>query len=633
MLRLLFYPPRSPRSFLMLVFCLVWIWSRVSLATGLERDNEDIFKQIEHYVVGQPSPVTAYDVAAQFAFVADDPAYGTAAQFSSSSPQWIRVAALSSTHFVVAYNRSLGRAIVGEVSGTSITYGSESTFNAASVSNLSVAALSSTHFVVVYSDTQVNNAGTAIVGSVSGTTITYGTENTFHGTQSTWQHSVGALSADKFVVAYIDQQNSSHGTAIIGNVSGTTISDYGSEHVFNAASISAPSIAVLSSTHFAVAYSDGGNSFQGTAIVGSVSGTAITYGAENVFNAASTFTLSATALSSTHFVVAYVDGGNSSHGTAITGSVSGITISGYGSESVFNATNTGSLGVAALDAATFIVGYYDGEFDDVCTSGSCDFQSRVGDVSGTTISAYSNEVQVDASLGSGSSNTIAVANMGTFVVAYRDIGDNTGQARYSSTPTSLPVELTHFNARTDGNHVSLYWSTASETNNAGFEIQAQAVPAAEQTPQAALANWKPLTFVSGYGTTVEAQAYSHRFTDFEPGVYRFRLKQVDFNGTFAYSPITEVTVALPEQYVLSATYPNPFNAETQFTLSVQQQQVVRVGVYDVLGRIEQTLYVGVLSANYVHTFRFDATGKPSGWYQVRIEGETFHTSERVLLLK
>lgn len=612
------------------------------IAAPLDGDDPDLFERVDRYVAEQSSPITAYDIAAQFAFVADDPAYGTAAQFASS-PSWLSVAALSSTHFVVAYGRSSqGRARIGEVAGTSITYGTENSFNSVGVSNISVAALSSTHFVVAYSDQAVNNAGTAIVGSVSGTTISYGTKNTFHGTASTWEHSVVGLSSSTFVIAYKDPGNSNHGTAIVGLVSGTTISSYGSEFVFNTGSTTRPSISALSSTHFVVAYPDGGNSNQGTAIVGSVSGTTISYGSENVFNAASTSNTSAAALSSTHFVVAYTDGGNSSHGTAIVGSVSGTTISGYGSENVFNTTTTGGMEVAALDAATFVVGYYDGNFDylppdeeeEGCVTGTCSYQSRIGDVSGTTISAYSNEVEVDASSGSSAgSRPISVANMGTFVVAYQDIGGNTGQARYSSTPTSLPVELTHFNAQADGSDILLRWTTASETNNSGFEVQVQAVPAVEQTPEAALANWKPLTFISGYGTTVEAQTYTYRLPDFEPGVYRFRLKQIDFDGTFAYSPATELTIVLPEQFALSAAYPNPFNPETQFTLSLQQSQAVRVTVYDVLGRAVQTLHKGLLSATQVHTFQFDAVGEPSGWYQIEVQGEAFRATERVLLLK
>lgn len=619
------------------------VGSHAMTAAPLDRDDPDLFERIDRYVAEQPSPVTAYDVAAQFAFVADDPAYGTAAQFASS-PSWLSVAALSSTHFVVAYGRSSqGRARVGEVAGTSITYGTETSFNSVGVTDLSVAALSSTHFVVAYSDGAVDNAGTAIVGSVSGTTISFGTKNTFHQTASTWEHSVVGLSSSTFVVAYKDPGSSNRGTAIVGSVSGTTISSYGNETVFNTGSTTRPSISALSSTHFVVAYPDGGNSNHGTAIVGSVSGTTISFGSENVFNAASTSNPSVAALSSTHFVVTYTDGGNSSHGTAIVGSVSGTTISGYGSENVFNATTTGRMEVAALDAATFVVGYYDGRtefmeidfmFQEVCTSAPCTYQSRIGDVSGTTISAYSNEVQVDASSGSAAgSRPISVANMGTFVVAYQDIDGSAGQARYSSTPTSLPVELTHFNAHADGSDILLRWATASETNNSGFEVQVQAVPAVEQTPEAALANWKPLTFISGYGTTVEAQTYTHRLTDFEPGVYRFRLKQIDFDGTFAYSPATELTIVLPERFALSAAYPNPFNPETQFTLTLQQPQAVRVTVYDVLGRAVQTLHKGLLSANQVHTFHFDATGEPSGWYQIEVQGDAFHATERVLLLK
>ena len=116
-------------------------------------------------------------------------------------------------------------------------------------------------------------------------------------------------------MAYRDYGNSGYGTAIVGEVSGATIS-WGSESVFNSASADYCSAAALSSGKFVVAYRDNGNSNYGTAIVGEVSGSAITYGSEFVFNSAGAYDCSAASLSSGKFVVAYRDDGNSGYGTA-----------------------------------------------------------------------------------------------------------------------------------------------------------------------------------------------------------------------------------------------------------------------------------------------------------------------------
>ena len=202
----------------------------------------------------------------------------------------------------------------------SISFGSEYVFNSGATYYNSVIVLDSTHFVVTYDDGSNNDYGTAIVGTVSGTTISFGSEYVFNSAESNY-NSTAALDSTHFVVSYQDHGNSDYGTAIVGTVSGTTIS-YGSEYVFNSGSSNSMGVITLDSTHFVVAYADGANGNHGTAIVGTVSGTTISYGSEYVFNSGSTDYVSTAALDSTHFVVAYDDGGNSNYGTAIHGTYS-----------------------------------------------------------------------------------------------------------------------------------------------------------------------------------------------------------------------------------------------------------------------------------------------------------------------
>jgi len=101
---------------------------------------------------------------------------------------------------------------------------------------------------------------------------------------------------------------------------------FGSEYVIATSETAYNSVTALDATHFVVAYRDHSNSDYGTAVVGTVSGTAITFGSEYVFNSAVTIYISATTLDATHFVVAYRDDGNSYYGTALVGTVSGSTI-------------------------------------------------------------------------------------------------------------------------------------------------------------------------------------------------------------------------------------------------------------------------------------------------------------------
>ncbi len=196
----------------------------------------------------------------------------------------------------------------------------------------------------------------------------------------------------------------------------------------------------------------------------------------------------------------------------------------------------------------------------------------------------------------------------------------------------LPVELVSFEALADGHAVVLNWHTAAETNNAGFEVQVWEAGSGwgDEGSESA---WSVLGFVEGKGTTTAPQAYSHWVHELEAGRHVFRLKQVDYDGTFAYSPEVEVTIEMAESYALSAAYPNPFNPETSFTLAVGQQQEVTIEVFDVLGRKVAVLYRGGMQANASRVFAWEAGDHPSGLYFIRVVGEQFVQTRQVTLLK
>lgn len=193
---------------------------------------------------------------------------------------------------------------------------------------------------------------------------------------------------------------------------------------------------------------------------------------------------------------------------------------------------------------------------------------------------------------------------------------------------NLPVELVLFEALADGADALLRWETASETNNAGFEIHSKFAGANLENEA-----WTVLGFVDGHGTTAFTQSYAYRVEGLSPGRHIFRLKQIDFDGTCAYHPEVEVVVEMAERFVVEPAYPNPFNPQAQFRFAVQRAQPVRVALYDVLGRQVQVLYDGDAPAGQMQTVRIDGSALPSGLYLVRVAGASFVNTQPVTLLK
>jgi len=189
---------------------------------------------------------------------------------------------------------------------------------------------------------------------------------------------------------------------------------------------------------------------------------------------------------------------------------------------------------------------------------------------------------------------------------------------------SLPVEFVSFEAKFDSGELQLAWETASEINNAGFEVQYRALD------QGAFA---PLGFVEGAGSTTTLQHYTYSVNDLEPGKYLFRLKQIDLDGAFKYTDELEVTVEVPGTHFLSDAYPNPFNPQAHFSLVVPSEQNVRVELFDALGRSVSLLYDGVVEADSPVRFVVSGEDLPSGTYLYRATGETFAEAKQIVLAK
>jgi Secretion system C-terminal sorting domain len=185
----------------------------------------------------------------------------------------------------------------------------------------------------------------------------------------------------------------------------------------------------------------------------------------------------------------------------------------------------------------------------------------------------------------------------------------------------VPVELTSFTANIRNGNVVLNWSTATEVNNSGFEIQRKSGN-----------EFEAIGFVSGRGTTTETQHYFYTDNNVTNGTYTYRLKQVDFDGSYAFSEEVNLDVNSPVKFELGQNYPNPFNPSTKISFSIPQNSQVTLDIYNLLGQKVKTLVQGFMQAGK-HTINFDASGFNSGIYFYKIQAGSFSEVRKMTLLK
>jgi hypothetical protein len=187
-----------------------------------------------------------------------------------------------------------------------------------------------------------------------------------------------------------------------------------------------------------------------------------------------------------------------------------------------------------------------------------------------------------------------------------------------------PVELSGFGADVQERNVMLDWTTATEQNNAGFEVQR--FDAAEDA-------WQVIEFVPGAGASTEPTAYQYDVGPLDPDVYRFRLRQISDNGQFAVSSEIEAVVMIDGPYRLTDIAPHPVQSTGDLSLTVREEQSVRVDLYDLLGRRVGTVMNDDLTAGKQHPITLDAGRLSSGVYFLRVTGETFATTQRVTVVR
>jgi len=188
----------------------------------------------------------------------------------------------------------------------------------------------------------------------------------------------------------------------------------------------------------------------------------------------------------------------------------------------------------------------------------------------------------------------------------------------------VPVELVSFVAENIDDEVILKWTTATETNNQGFEIL--------RSTQNDNELWERIGFVEGKGTTTEITNYVFSDKVNEPGTYHYKLKQIDYDGSFYYSEVVEVNIFSPTNFTLFQNYPNPFNPSTKIKYQIPGKDFVTIKIFDVLGNKIASLVNEEKPAGSYEVY-FNGTGLPSGLYFYELQTGRFVETRKMILLK
>jgi hypothetical protein len=193
--------------------------------------------------------------------------------------------------------------------------------------------------------------------------------------------------------------------------------------------------------------------------------------------------------------------------------------------------------------------------------------------------------------------------------------------------TTVPVELKHFSAHLEKQNVILNWETATEANNLGFSIERKMLTGKTNSQE-----WIEVGFVEGNGTSTEEHIYTFADRLYLNGTYHYRLKQIDFDGTYNFSNEIEVNFFIVKDYLLSQNYPNPFNPATTISFHLPVASYVTLKVFDALGNEIETLEDGFMPAG-VHEVNFSSENLSSGLYLYRMSTTNYEATKKMLILK
>ena len=315
---------------------------------------------------GKPCIVEADGDVAQVAGNSASEAVGSAVVFQSQSIFDTSVVYdVNADRVVIAYrnpdNSNYGTAVVGTVSGTSISFGTPVVFESASTNSISIVYdANAQKTVIAYRDEGNSSYGTAIVGTVSGTSISFGTPVVYASVNASFNSAVYDSNAQKIVIGYKNNTADNYGYGIVGTVSGTSIS-FGTAAAYNSSSVSGISVAYdVNAQKIVIAYKDTASGLnEGMAVVGTVSGTSISFGTPAEFDARSNFASAAYDATAQKVVIAYEDADGSDYGKVVVCTISGTSIT-FSTPYTFESASTESVAAAYNSSAgKVVIGYRD----------------------------------------------------------------------------------------------------------------------------------------------------------------------------------------------------------------------------------------------------------------------------------
>ena len=198
----------------------------------------------------------------------------------------------------------------------------------------------------------------------------------------------------------------------------------------------------------------------------------------------------------------------------------------------------------------------------------------------------------------------------------------------NSADNSFPTELTIFTAKIEGDEIFLNWRTESELDNKKYEIE-RSLPAEQSVDF----NWETIGFISGYSNHNSYIDYLFCDKDIRnSGKYFYRLKQIDINGSYSYSPSLKVNFVKPSRYHLAQNYPNPSNPYTSIQYSIPEDSYLKLTVYNILGQIVAELFNGISEmGNY--SIKFNGSHLENGIYYYRIEARSLDNKKSFTSIK
>ena len=216
-----------------------------------------------------------------------------------------------------------------------------------------------------------------------------------------------------------------------------------------------------------------------------------------------------------------------------------------------------------------------------------------------------------------------------------EAGETLESSSYASVPNTnistaattedatMPVEFMFFEVEERAGSAYLFWATARELNNDGFEIQ-------HSTDGK---NYESLGWVDGVGTTTEIQEYDFQVPALAGGQHLFRLKQIDIDGQFDYSKQVELTLETDVSSAKLNFFPNPFKGQGILSINIPVARSLEINVLNMAGARVAQLHQGQLEAKQEYRFSFNGSHLPDGYYIIQASGNGFRQSQKVLLRK